>query len=486
MLELRTVLFLLGMLLCLLATMMLIPMGLDYYYYDALNWREFCIAAFICGFLGALLFIGNNPHQRIELGVREAFVLTALLWGVSSCVAGLPFYFSPLDISFVDAFFEATSGLTTTGVTVFTGLDSMPHSLLLWRSMIQWFGGIGIIVMAMSIFPILRIGGMQLFRNEFSDRSEKILPRVSQIASGIFTVYTILTLLCFFCLYWAGMGGFDALCHAMGALSTGGFSTHDASIQVYHSGMIEFILIIFMILGGGTLILYVRLWQKDIESLFKDAQYRFYLLTILIATGILTVWYVLNNESVSLITAFRRSVFSVVASLTTTCFYVSDYTLWGGSFAGMLLLILGLIGGCTGSTSGGIKIFRIQVLLSFASAYFSQLRRVHGVYIPTFKGQKIQESIAISVFIYIALYITCILGLALILSLYELDFTTAFTGAVAAFSNAGVGLGQIIGPSGCFSTLESGAKLWLMVGMVLGRLELLTVLILFTPNFWKN
>ena len=426
--------------------------------------------------------MSNQPDHGIELGVREAFLLTAMLWGVSSLVAALPFYFSPLEINFVDALFESTSALTTTGATILLGLDGMPKSILLWRAMLQWFGGIGIIVMAMIIFPILRIGGMQLFRSEFSDRSEKILPRVSQIATSIFSVYSILTVLCLFFLYMAGMEIFDAVCTAMATLSTGGLTVHDNGIQVFHNWQIEIVLMVFMILGGGTLILYVKVWQKDVKSLVQDPQYRLYLLLILSASLILTLWYVSTNN-VTLITALRYSFFSVISVITTTGFFITDYTTWG-SFPGMMMLILGMIGGCTGSTSGGIKIFRIHVFFSFAFSQLRQLRRVHGVYIPTFNGQKISDSIALSVFIFIMLYIFCVLTLSLVLTLFDLDFTTAFSGALSAISNLGVGLGKIIGPSGSFSPLGTGPKLSLMVGMILGRLELLTILVLFLPSFW--
>jgi trk system potassium uptake protein TrkH len=239
-----------------------------------------------------------------------------------------------------------------------------------------------------------------------------------------------------------------------------------------------------MILGGGTLILYVKVWQKDVRGLFRDPQYRFYLLTILGAGTLLSLWYMSTNN-VSVVTSVRYSFFSVVSVLTTTGFSVSDYTLWG-TFPGMLMVILGLMGGCTGSTSGGIKIFRIQVFLSFAFAHLKQLRRVHGVYIPVYKGQKLHEGIALSVFVFIALYIVCTLFLAVALSCFDLNFTTAFTGAVGAISNLGVGVGKIVGPSGSFASIAPGAKLCLMFGMLLGRLELLTVLVLFLPSFWRN
>ncbi len=484
MLDVRTVLFLLGILLSLIAALMLAPLSLDYFFYEGHHWQEFAVSSFICGLAGTLLFVSNQPHHAIALGVREAFLFTTTLWIVGSLVSSLPFYFSSLHIVFTDALFEATSALTTTGATILIGLDSMPKSILLWRAMLQWLGGIGIIVMAMIIFPILRIGGMHLFRSEFSDRSEKILPRVSQIATGIFAVYSTLTLLCLFFLYMAGMDFFNAVCHSMATLSTGGLSTRDTSIQAFHSWQIELVLMVFMTLGGGTLILYVKAWQKDAQSLIRDPQYRVYLITLLLSGTLLSLWHFSMNN-VTFLVALRQGFFSVISITTTTGFFIADYTVWG-SFPGMLMVILGMIGGCTGSTSGGIKIFRVQIFFSFALSHLRQLRRVHGVYIPTFKGQKLSENISLSIFIFMTLYIMCTFILALILSFFDLDFTTAFTGAVGAMSNLGVGVGKVIGPSGSFSSLTMGPKLGLMIGMLLGRLELLTILVLFLPSFWKN
>ena len=483
MIDLRNVLFLLGVLLSLLAAAMLIPMGVEILFYGTEHWQSFAASSFVCGFVGTLLSVSNQTDSKMELGVREAFLLTALLWIVSCFVAALPLYFSQIKIPFTDALFESTSALTTTGATILSDLEAAPKAILLWRAILQWLGGIGIIVMAMIIFPILRIGGMQLFRSEFSDRSEKILPRVSQIASGIVGVYTGLTLLCLIFLYIAGMDLMDALCHAMGTLSTGGLSTRDASIQSFDSWQIEFIIMVFMVLGGGTLVLYVKMWQGDFSNLIKDPQYRVYLITLFVASSVLAAWHIITADA-NPVDSIRYSFFSVISIMTTTGYFAADYSIWG-SFAGMLMLVLSMVGGCTGSTSGGIKIFRFQVLFSYAFVHLKQLRRVHGVYIPMFKGQKISETIALSVFVFVTLYVVCLMMLSLLLSFFDLSFTTAFTAAVATMGNVGVGLGKI-GPAGTFAQLPEGAKLLLMFGMILGRLELLTILVLFLPNFWRD
>jgi trk system potassium uptake protein TrkH len=360
----------------------------------------------------------------------------------------------------------------------------MPRSILLWRALLQGFGGIGIIVMAMTIFPVLRIGGMQLFRIEFADRSEKILPRVSQIATAIVSTYVFLIILCAFCLFLAGMSVFDAVCHALATVSTGGHSTHDKSIAFYESQLIEAIIVAFMIIGGSTLILFIKLWRGNYKALWTDSQIRAYFGVITVSCAIVTLW-LWNFNEYGLLFSFRQALFSVVAILTSTGFVISDYSQWG-NFVPVLLFFLSLIGGCTGSTTGGIKIFRFQVLFSVAMTQLRHLRRPHGVFVPTFNHQKISEGVATSVFTFITLYCFCLVILALGLGLFNLDFITALSGASAAIGNLGSGLGNVIGPGGVYTTFDNGPKCILMFGMILGRLELLTVLILLMPSFWKD
>lgn len=484
MLDLRTVLFLLGVLLSLLAASMLIPLSVEVLIYETDHWKSFATSSFMCGFAGALLATSNQPSEKIELGVREAFLLTTLLWVASCVVASLPFYFSAFHLSYINALFEATSALTTTGATILTNLDHMPKAILLWRALLQWIGGIGIIVTAMIIFPILRIGGMQLFRSEFSDKSEKILPRVSQIASSIVGIYLGLTIVCAIFLYLAGMDKFDAISHAMSTLSTGGMSTHDNSISAFRSGYVECILMLFMILGGGTLILYIRIWQKGLVSIFKDPQFSTYLILLGVVSLFVSLWC-LNNLYGAPLELIRHASFTTISIITTSGYIVSDYTLWG-HFAATLFLILSLVGGCTGSTSGGIKIFRLQVVFSVIFSHLKQLRRIYGVYIPSYRGEKLSDQVISSVFIFITLYILSVLFLAIALSFFEVDFVTAFTGAISTISNIGIGLGKIIGPSGSYAPMEAFPKLLLMGGMILGRLELLTALVLLLPSFWRD
>ncbi len=484
MIDLRSVLFLTGALLSGITITMVVPLFAELLIYKTKLWAGFAISIFICGFFGTALTLANRPDGKISLGMREAFLMTSLSWVVLSIFAGLPFYYSNLELSFTNACFEAVSSLTTTGATVIDDLDATSKGVLLWRALLQWLGGTGIIVMAMTIFPTLRIGGMQLFRSEFSDRSEKILPRVSQIATAILVAYTFFTVACAILLYWAGMPTFDSICHAMATVSTGGLSTKDASIGSYNNPLIEIIVIAFMILGGSTLILYVRLWNGDTKAIRRDSQFKVYLGIILFASIVISLWHWGINK-IDFLTSLRQGTFATVSIITTTGFVTADYGKWG-NFPVMIFFILSLIGGCTGSTTGGIKIFRFQVLFALTKAHLLQLRRPHGVYVPLYQEQKISDAVAFSVFTFITLYCFCLVALACILSAMGLDFMTSLSGAASAIGNIGPGLGDLLGPHTSFVRLSEGPKLAMMAGMILGRLELLTVLVLFIPSFWRD
>jgi len=480
----RAVFFLIGVLLSINAGAMLIPLSVELFIYHTSGWREFAIAAFITGLVGTLLVLSNREQKKTELKVREAFLLTVGSWIAMSFFAGLPFFWSPLSLTFIDSWFESVSALTTTGSTILAQLDKVSKGVLLWRALLQWLGGTGIIVMAMSILPILRIGGMQLFRNEFSDRSEKILPRVSQIATAILSIYFFFTLLCAVLLYFAGMKWFDAICHAMSTISTGGFSTKDLSIAGFHSVFIEIILIVFMIVGGTTFILFIKLWHRNFKSVWRDSQLRAYLSVIAIASLLSTGWLSFYQH-IDFLNSLRHGTFAVVSVLTSTGYATEDYSSWG-PFPLVLFFLLSLVGGCTGSTTGGIKIFRFQVLGAVALSHMRQLRRSHGIYLPTYQSQKISENISTSVFTFITLYAFCLMMLAGGLSAFGLDFITSISGAASALGNLGVGLGSTIGPLESFAQLNLGPKCLLMFGMILGRLELLAVLVLFMPSFWRD
>lgn len=482
MLSLQPLLFSSGLFLSALSLAMLPPLLVDFLH-DDVNWQAFAISIAITVFSGLMLTFANRPVGPVKLSVRDTFLLTALNWLIVAFFSALPFIFSNSTTTLTDSFFEAISGLTTTGASVIDGLDFTSAGIVLWRSLLQWFGGIGIIIMALTVMPILRIGGMQLFRNEFSDRSEKVLPHVSQIANAILSTYVTFTILCGVLLWFAGMNALDAVCHALSTISTGGFSTVSTSIASFNNPLIEIILIIFMIIGGITLILFVKFFQGDWTSFFKDSQVRVFFGIATLSSLALTAWR--YNQGVPFTRALRESTFNAVSVLTTTGYSSTDYHLWG-SFPVMIFFMLMMIGGCTGSTSGGIKIFRYQIMFSVARSQFAQLRRPHGVFLPTYNKSPIPEGIFTSVFTFFALFVICVGVMSIALSFYDLDFITASSAAVAALNNIGPGLGDLIGPDATYGFLPDSAKWILMVGMILGRLEYVTILILLSPGFWKD
>jgi trk system potassium uptake protein len=478
----QPIFFTTGLFLTALALSMIAPGILDYFH-DDINWQAFAISSGMTGFSGLLLTFAARPTEKTKMSARDTFLLTTFNWLALSFFAALPFIHSHATNTITDSFFEAISGLTTTGATVIRGLNYTSPGLLLWRALLQWLGGIGIVVMALTVLPMLRIGGMQLFRNEFSDRSEKILPKVSQIASAIFGTYVFFTILCSLALWGAGMTWLEAVCHAMATLSTGGFSTHGASIQHFDSPLIDVILIIFMTIGGTTLILFVRCFQKDFKSLYQDNQVRGFLLAMTTASLCSTLW--LWHQNYSFGTALRHSTFQVVSIMTTTGFVSADYTSLG-TFPVLILLMMMMIGGCTGSTAGGIKVFRYQVMYATARANIQQLRKPHGVFLSLYNRQQIPEGIFLSVFSFFGLFIICFGLLSLGLSLYDFDIFTCLSAAVSCLNNVGTGFGTLIGHTGDYTALPDGAKWMLMAGMLLGRLEYITVLILLSPKFWRD
>jgi trk system potassium uptake protein TrkH len=406
------------------------------------------------------------------------------VWVVVGLFAALPLAFSELKMTVADAVFESVSGITTTGATVIVGLDVAPPGILLWRAILHWLGGIGFIVMAVAILPMLRVGGMQLVRTESSDLSEKILPRAAQVAAAIGLIYLGLTVVCAILYYLAGMTIFEATAHAMATLSTGGFSTRDASIGGFASPSIEAIAIGFMILGSLPFVLYVQATNGQLRPLLTDAQVRWFVGFIVLFVVAISAWLVIV-ERIAPLEALRHAAFNVVSVISTTGFVSSDYALWG-TFSVTALFFLMCVGGCTGSTAGGIKIFRFIVLHAIARHQIARLVRPHGVFVPTFNHRPVPEAAAIAVMAFVFMFGLSFAAFALALSMLGLDYLTAMSASVTALANVGPGLGTVIGPAGNFSTLPESAKWLLSAAMLLGRLELFTVLVLFTRTFWRN
>ena len=481
--DLRPILVVIGILLIILALFMAPPMVADMAAGHP-DWQVFMAAGAVTLFSGVTLVLMNQGHGDAELTGRQAFLLTTSVWVVVGLFAALPLAFSDLELSLADAVFESVSGITTTGATVIIGLDVAPPGILLWRAILHWLGGIGFIVMGVAILPILRVGGMQLVRAESSDLSEKILPRAAQIASAIGLIYLGLTVLCAVLYYTAGMTTFDAAAHAMSTIATGGFSTRDASIGAFASPGIEAIGILFMILGSLPFVLYIQVTNGQLRPLFTDAQVRWFLGIIAMFVPVLAAWLIIV-EGIAPFDAWRHAAFNVVSLISTTGFASSDYALWG-TFPVTALFFLMCVGGCTGSTSGGIKIFRFIVLHAVAKNQISRLVRPHGVFVPTFNRRPVSETAAIAVMAFVFMFALSFAVFAMLLGMLGLDYLTAMSGALTALANVGPGLGDIIGPAGNFSTLPEGTKWLLSAAMLLGRLELFTVLILFTPAFWRS
>ena len=480
--DLRPVFLIIGMLLSALAIGMIVPAIADTVVGNP-DWLVFTTSAGVTLFVGVAMTL-TNRSEDLRLSVRQAFVMATLSWLVIPFFAAMPLAFSKLDLSFTDAFFEAMSGITTTGATVITGLDYAPPGVLLWRALLQWLGGIGIIIMAIAVFPMLRVGGMQLFRMETSDLSDKALPRTSRVVSSISIIYLVLSIT-LACAYWvAGMNGFDAIAHAMTTIATGGFSTKDGSIGYLDNAYIDVIATLGMIAGGLPFILYLKAVQGNPAALWNDPQVQWFISIIVIVVLSVTLWLWLS-DGLALVQALRYSAFNVVSIITGTGYATSDYGLWG-NFAVPVFFFLMFIGGCAGSTTCGIKIFRFQVLYFAARTQIHHLLQPHGVFIPYYNRRPISDEVISSVLSFFFVFGLTFALLATSLGLLGLDFLTAVSSAASAISNVGPALGPVTGPSGTFQSMPDAAKWLLSMGMLLGRLELFTVMVLFTRAFWRG
>jgi len=481
----RPVFYLTGRMLLALAAAMLLPAAVDVLTGDP-DWRAFLIGSVVTFGCGAGLTRLTRCRLSEGLTLRQAFLLTPVSWTTIALFGAIPLYisdYSQLRDSFTNAFFESMSGLTTTGATVIVGLDSAPRGILLWRALLQWLGGIGIIGVAIAILPALGVGGMQLFRTESSDRSEKVMPRVREIATGIVLIYVALTVACGLAYWLVAMTPFDALAHALTTVSTAGFSTSDISMARWDSAPLHWIAIMFMLSGAVPFVLYLRLFQGQWDAL-RDSQVWF--LAGLLGVVIIAVaaWLTLTGKH-SAADALRLAAFNVVSVVTTTGYATADYTLWGNLMVGLFFGLM-FVGGCTGSTSGGMKIFRFQVMIRMLQSQFLRLLYPRGVFPRVYAGRLLPEDVIGSVVVFFSLYFICYSALTVAMMAFDLDFLTSASAAVAALSNVGPGLGPVIGPSGNFATLPDASKWLLCFGMLLGRLELFTVLILFFPQFWRG
>ncbi|KAF0677401.1 TrkH family potassium uptake protein [Profundibacterium mesophilum] len=482
MIDLRPIGHVIGSLVVALGATMLVPMVVDIAAGNG-HWGVFLRSAVITALTGGLIAIAcaNGVQQR--LSIQQTFLLTTGVWAALPIFGAIPFIGGATDASVVDAMFEAVSGLTTTGSTVFSGLGEMPSGILLWRSMLQWFGGIGIIVVAMVFLPELRVGGMQIFRSEAFDTMGKILPRAAEIASQISWIYVGLTFLCFLSYLAVGMSSFEAINHALTTLSTGGFSTLDASFGAFQ-GAPEYVASVFMILASLPFVRYVQIIAGTARPLLVDAQIRAFLIVVASIVGVLATFQVFADGR-GIEESLREALFNVTSIVTGTGYASVDYQLWGG-FAMVTFFFIGLVGGCAGSTCCSIKIFRYQILFSAIGTQIRRIHSPHGLFTPKFAGRPVDEDALSSVMAFFVIFVVSLGVLAVLLAMTGLDFVTALSGAATAIANVGPGLGAVIGPAGNFSSLNETAKWLLIGGMLVGRLELLVVYVLFTRRFWRS
>ena len=477
----KTVFFIIGILLVVLGIFMLIPYGVQLIYAE--NSNSFFSSSIITIFIGILTILSSLKKEK-QLNLQQAFLFSTLAWISIAAFGSIPFILSSLELSISEAFFESMSGITTTGSTVILNLETTPKSILIWRAIMQWLGGIGIIVMATTVLPLLKVGGMQLFKMDASG-TEKILPKTVEVSVLIIVIYTTLTTICAI-IYWAqGMNIFDSIAHSFTTLATGGFSTHNESIGFFKNPGIEFTAIIFIILGSVPFIAYLKFIKGNKKIFFQDVQVKGFLYLLIFSILVMFIYLFINNNDYSFIDNLRISSFNVISILSGTGYVTDDFGLWG-EFPLIFFIFLMFIGGCAGSTPCGIKIFRLQILFIFLKNQIKKLIYPNSIFVVSYNKHKIEDSFINSVIVFIFSYLFIFLMIAILLSITGLDFLSAVSGAATSISNVGPGLGEMIGPNGNFSQVSDMSKWILSFAMLLGRLEIFAVLVLFLPSFWRS
>ena len=477
--QVNPVVYILSLLVGGLGTTMLVPLLVEWSRPDGRP-TMFLVPMLAALVVGGLLFAATRSEAELELNHREAFLVTATSWTILPVFAAVPFVFAGL--SWTDAVFEAASGLTTTGATVVQGLDAWPPSLLLWRSFLQWIGGVGIIVTAVALLPFMRVGGMQLFKTESSDHSEKFEARAHVFVVRILIIYMSMTAACAGLYATFGMTGFDAINHAMTTLSTGGFSTHDASFAYFEPRSLHAVAIAFMVAGAIPFVAYMKFLDGDRSIFLRDPQVRSLLVLLTGVSLVLGYWHA-TQSSDGVGQSIIFAAFNVVSVVTTTGFASTDYTAWGGAAIGTFFALT-FLGGCTGSTSGGIKTYRLLVIFQVIRRHLMLTVMPSRVVARTFDGRRLEDDAWIGAMVMVVVFFGTFLAFAIGLAMTGLDFMTALSGSATAITNVGPGLGDIIGPTGNFASLSGVAKWQLCAEMVMGRLEVLTFLVVCLPSFW--
>ncbi len=469
-----------GYILGILGLIMLVPAGLDFAENKEVL-SPFVPAAVITVFLGLSLFLAN--YTKVEkISLKQAYLVTSVSWCIVGAFATLPFLFFNQSYAFVDVFFETVSGVTGTGATILSDVESLPHSILLWRSILNLLGGLGIVIFAVALLPFLGIGGMRIFQRENSDSNDKFMPKFSYIAKRIVFVYTALVVLCTVSLFWCGMDWFDAVNHAMSAIGTGGFSTKNNSVEAFDSVSIEVVIMFFMLTGSLPLTFYILLFRHGEAN--KNYQVSVFLKAVFYCSLFVSI-YLFATSDYSLLQSMRYSFFSVISIMTTTGLSSVNFVEWG-VWTSAVFMLLSLSGGCTGSTSGSIKIFRWQVIYAYLHKYVLSMVEPNRV-IPLKVGSiNPPQNVITSVFVYVFSFIISILLIGAVISLCGVDLNTSLAASVACMTNVGVGSVEIIGPNGNYAFFSAPVKYILCFAMLLGRLEVITVMVIFTRSFWRS
>ena len=477
----KTVFFTIGVLQIVLGLSMIIPLIVQFIYNEVDS--GFISAGIVSIIFGVLFFLSNLDHDK-KISLPQAFLLTSLSWLSIAIFGSLPFVFSNIDLSLTDAFFESMSGITTTGSTIITNLDQTSKGILLWRAMLQWLGGIGIIVMAITLMPIMNVGGMQLFKVSSNDTAEKILPKSKQISLRLIIIYLLLTIVCSIFYKIFGMNFFDSITHSMTTIATGGFSNYNNSIGHFNNAWIEVTSIIFILLGSIPFIAYIKFLGGNKKIFIEDNQIKTFMKIIIFSIIILLVYSTFKEQSFFNIDIVSIC-FNVISILTGTGYVTQDFSDWG-NFPLIYFLILMFIGGCAGSTTCGIKIFRVQILYQFVTNQLKKIIYPRGVFIVKYDNNNIDDKFMSSIISFIYIYILIFFIITALLSITGLDFITSISAAATSISNVGPGLGETIGPNGNFNELSDVSKWILSFAMILGRLELFAILVLFLPSFWRK
>ena len=483
MINFKVILNVLGILLLALSALMLFPLLIDLIKNNS-TWLSFLISLAIAFSVGITLILSTRDEINKKLIMQDAFLLTTLSWIFVCLFGSLPFYLSDLNFTLTDSIFESMSGVTTTGSSIIQNVEIMPEGILVWRALLQWIGGVGIIVMAISVLPALKVGGMQVFRTESSDTAEKILPKTTQIASAVIIIYLVLTLLCLIFYWLFGMNFFDALIHSMTTIATGGFSTKNESLAAFNINSLEYVSCLFMILSSLPILIYLEVGKGHFKKIVNDTQIMTFIYIIMIS-AFLVIFYLWFKEIKSIEESIRLGLFNVISIITGTGYTTDNFNLWG-PFPIYLLFFGMFIGGCAGSTTCGIKIFRFQILFETLKNQIQKLLHPHGVFVPHYNHKKLENDITASVMGFFFIFILSFIVITLLLSTTELDFVTSLSAAATSLANVGPGLGNTIGPENNFFNVPVLAKWILIFSMLLGRLELFTVLVIFLPAFWRK